>query len=109
MSAQLNGDGHESGGPVVVVVVVVVEVVEVELVVVVVVVVVVGGDDATPGDTESMVTEPSAPELWEVTARPASTVAGRASVVVEPGMGVHVLPSGDVDAVNVDPERVTDR
>ena len=34
--------------------------------------------------------------LWAVTASPASSDAGRATVAVEPGMRVQVTPSGEV-------------
>ena len=43
-----------------------------------------------------------------MTATPANTPAGSARVTDDPAMGVHVRPSGEVDAENVLPARVTD-
>jgi hypothetical protein len=56
-----------------------------------------------------MVTVDRVPVLWDVTARPAKIVVPRSTVAVEPAMGVHETPSGEVKAVNVLPERVTSR
>jgi hypothetical protein len=43
-----------------------------------------------------MTTVESTPLLCDVTARPARTVEPRLTVVVEPGMRVHVVPLDDV-------------
>ena len=47
-------------------------------------------------ETEFMTTVESTPLLCDVTAMPASTVEPRLTVAVEPGMSVHVVPSGEV-------------
>jgi hypothetical protein len=56
-----------------------------------------------------MVTVLEAPPVWEVTARPPSKVAGRLTVADDPGMTVQSTPSGEVEAVKVEPVRVTSR
>jgi hypothetical protein len=55
-----------------------------------------GGVEDPPVLTEFMTTVESTPLLCDVTAKPARTVEPRLTVAVEPGMSVHVLPSGDV-------------
>jgi hypothetical protein len=60
-------------------------------------------------DTESTTDVLPWPWLCEVTATPANREAGSATVEDEPAIGVHVTPSGEVDAVKVFPDRVTAR
>src|SRR5271166_1985152 len=59
-----------------------------------------GGYSVALTATESRVTAPATPWLWEVRANPPSTgpVMGRATV--EPGTAVQLVPSGEVYAVN---------
>src|ERR1041385_8061313 len=66
-----------------------------------------GGGALLVRPTASNVTVLSASVSCDVTARPPSMPPLRPSVTVEPATGVHVLPSLDVYAVNVAPDRAT--
>src|ERR1700736_6155872 len=54
-----------------------------------------------------MVTVDRTLQLCEVTASPSSIVALTTNVTLDPGINVQVTPSGDVNAVNVSPVRLT--
>src|SRR5437660_4999195 len=64
------------------------------------------GGAPAPTATPVNVTVPAACVLCEVMARPACMAPLTLSVTLEPGTGVHVSPSLDVEAVNVPPDRV---
>ena len=65
--------------------------------------------EGQPMDNDPKVAVPSTAALCDVTATPADNTAGSVRVTVEPGITVQVTPSGEVEAVKVEPDRVTSR